>query len=59
LGIAAGVLTLTLAFRTAVGMAAAYFGGWIDTVAMRTDDIILAFPGLFRRPNTVSQVRGR
>jgi ABC-type dipeptide/oligopeptide/nickel transport system permease subunit len=46
LGVAAGVLTLTLAFGTAVGMAAAYFGGWFDTVAMRTVDIILAFPEL-------------
>jgi ABC-type dipeptide/oligopeptide/nickel transport system permease subunit len=46
LGVAAGVLTLTLAFGTAIGMAAAYFGGWFDTVAMRTVDIILAFPEL-------------
>ncbi len=46
LGVAAAVLTLTLAFGTAVGMAAAYIGGWIDTVAMRTADIILAFPEL-------------
>ena len=46
LGVAAAVLTLTLAFGTAVGMVAAYFGGWIDTVAMRTADIILAFPEL-------------
>jgi ABC-type dipeptide/oligopeptide/nickel transport system permease subunit len=46
LGVAAAVLTLTLAFGTAVGMAAAYFGGWIDTLAMRTVDIILAFPEL-------------
>lgn len=46
LGVAAAVLTLTLAFGTAVGMAAAYFGGWIDMVAMRIVDIILAFPEL-------------
>ena len=46
LGVAAAVLTLTLAFGTAVGMVAAYFGGWVDTVAMRTADIILAFPEL-------------
>jgi len=46
LGVAAAVLALTLALGTAVGMAAAYFGGWIDTVAMRTADIILAFPEL-------------
>ena len=46
LGVATAVLTLTLAFGTAVGMAAAYFGGWIDTIAMRIVDIILAFPEL-------------
>ncbi|HKX10988.1 MAG TPA: ABC transporter permease [Stellaceae bacterium] len=46
LGVAAAVLTLTLAFGTAVGMVAAYLGGWIDTVAMRAADIILAFPEL-------------
>lgn len=46
LGVAAAVLTLTLAFGTAVGIVAAYFGGWIDTVAMRAADIILAFPEL-------------
>ena len=46
LGVAAAVLTLTLAFGTAVGIVAAYFGGWIDTVAMRVADIILAFPEL-------------
>jgi ABC-type dipeptide/oligopeptide/nickel transport system permease subunit len=46
LGVAAAVLTLTLTLGTVVGMAAAYFGGWIDTVVMRTADIILAFPEL-------------
>jgi ABC-type dipeptide/oligopeptide/nickel transport system permease subunit len=46
LGVAGSVLALTLAFGTAVGMVAAYFGGWVDTVAMRTADIILAFPEL-------------
>jgi ABC-type dipeptide/oligopeptide/nickel transport system permease subunit len=46
LGVAAAVLTLTLAFGIAVGMVAAYFGGWIDAVAMRAADIILAFPEL-------------
>jgi ABC-type dipeptide/oligopeptide/nickel transport system permease subunit len=46
LGVAAAVLTLTLAFGTAVGMVAAFFGGWVDTVSMRIADIILAFPEL-------------
>jgi ABC-type dipeptide/oligopeptide/nickel transport system permease subunit len=46
LGVAAAVLALTLTLGTAVGMTAAYFGGWIDTIAMRLADIILAFPEL-------------
>jgi ABC-type dipeptide/oligopeptide/nickel transport system permease subunit len=46
LGVAAAVLTLTLAFGTAVGMVAAFFGGWVDAVSMRIADIILAFPEL-------------
>ncbi len=29
-----------------VGTAAGFFGGWIDTVAMRAVDIVQAFPGL-------------
>jgi peptide/nickel transport system permease protein len=29
---------------SAVGLAAGYFGGWIDTIAMRLVDVVLAFP---------------
>jgi peptide/nickel transport system permease protein len=41
-----GFLAVLLPFviGTAIGCAAGYFGGWIDTVAMRTVDIVLAFP---------------
>jgi peptide/nickel transport system permease protein len=41
-----GFLAVLLPFviGTAVGCAAGYFGGWIDTVSMRTVDVILAFP---------------
>ena len=30
----------------AVGTVAGYFGGWIDTILMRTTDVFLSFPGL-------------
>lgn len=30
----------------AIGMAAGYFGGWVDTVLMRVTDIFLSFPSL-------------
>jgi peptide/nickel transport system permease protein len=41
-----GFLAVLLPFviGTAIGCAAGYFGGWIDTVAMRTVDVVLAFP---------------
>jgi peptide/nickel transport system permease protein len=44
--LAVGFLAVLLPFvvGTAVGCAAGYFGGWIDTVAMRTVDVVLAFP---------------
>lgn len=29
-----------------VGMLAAYFGGWVDTLLMRFMDVLLAFPGI-------------
>ena len=29
-----------------IGTAAGYFGGWVDTVLMRINDIFLSFPGL-------------
>jgi peptide/nickel transport system permease protein len=34
------------AIGTAVGLLAAYAGGWLDTVLMRIADIQLAFPGI-------------
>lgn len=40
----AGVGTLVLG--TAVGVVAGWFGGWVDTVAMRVVDFILALPRL-------------
>jgi ABC-type dipeptide/oligopeptide/nickel transport system permease subunit len=44
--VAVSVLALTLAAGTLAGMAAGYFGGWIDTVLMRGADIVFAFPEL-------------
>ncbi len=44
--IAASVLAITITFGTAMGMIAGYFGGWTETIIMRTVDIIFAFPEL-------------
>ncbi len=44
--VAFSVLGLTLVVGIALGMIAAYFGGWADTLIMRTVDIIFAFPEL-------------
>ncbi len=44
--VAVAVLTITLTIGVTLGMCAAYFGGWTDTIIMRTVDIIFAFPEL-------------
>ena len=44
--VAVSVLLVTLAIGITLGMIAAYFGGWADTLIMRTVDIIFAFPEL-------------
>jgi ABC-type dipeptide/oligopeptide/nickel transport system permease subunit len=44
--VAVSVLGLTLTVGTLAGMVAGYFGGWVDTVLMRTADIVFAFPEL-------------
>ena len=44
IGVAA--VLLGLAVGTTMGLVAGYFGGRIDTVLMRTVDVMLAFPGI-------------
>lgn len=44
--VAVSVLAITLTIGTILGMCAAYFGGWTDTIIMRIVDIIFAFPEL-------------
>jgi ABC-type dipeptide/oligopeptide/nickel transport system permease subunit len=44
--VACSVLVVTLAIGIALGMIAAYFGGWTETLIMRAVDIIFAFPEL-------------
>lgn len=44
--VAFSVLAITLTVGTILGMCAAYFGGWVDAIIMRTVDIIFAFPEL-------------
>ena len=43
-----GVVVVTIALTTgiAIGLIAGFFRGWIDTIIMRTMDVILAFPSL-------------
>ncbi len=40
------VVALILVVGTIAGIAAGYFGGWVDAVIMRIADMMLAFPGL-------------
>jgi len=43
---AAIATALGVIIGTACGVAAAYFGGWLDSIVMRAADVILAFPQL-------------
>lgn len=40
------VVALALFVGTAIGLSAGFFGGWADSILMRSMDIILAFPAL-------------
>ncbi|GIL34216.1 ABC transporter permease [Phycicoccus sp. MAQZ13P-2] len=44
LAIAFGATSVTLVVGTAIGMASAYAGGWVDSVVMRIVDLFFAFP---------------
>jgi len=44
--VACSVLAITLSIGITLGMVAAWFGGWTETLIMRTVDIIFAFPEL-------------
>jgi len=46
LTIALPALFIAVALGTIVGVIAAYYGGWIDSVLMRIMDVFLAFPSL-------------
>ncbi|WP_229692220.1 oligopeptide ABC transporter permease [Paenibacillus radicis (ex Gao et al. 2016)] len=39
-------VALYVTFGTLIGMAAAYFGGWLDMIIMRITDMFMAFPFL-------------
>lgn len=41
-----GVLAVAVPLGAALGLAAGYFGGWIDEALMRGTDVFLAFPAL-------------
>ena len=43
---ALGILAIASVIGTAVGLAAGYFGGWVDEALMRLTDMFLAFPAL-------------
>lgn len=40
-------LAIASIFGTLIGLVSGYYGGWVDTVAMRFIDLMLAFPGIF------------
>lgn len=44
--VAPATVTIGLLLGIALGGAAGFFGGWVDTLVMRIGDILFAFPGL-------------
>jgi len=46
LGVSLLVVALALIVGTAIGLISGLLGGWVDSVAMRSIDVILAFPAL-------------
>jgi len=46
LGVAAAAMLVTVSIGVSIGLAAGYAGGWIDTVLMRTTDLVLGLPAL-------------
>lgn len=46
LAVAAAAVTMSATIGTVVGLAAGMRGGWIDELAMRIVDVLLAFPGI-------------
>jgi peptide/nickel transport system permease protein len=44
--VAAVAMAITLAIGVSIGVAAGFAGGWLDTLLMRTTDVVLAFPAL-------------
>ncbi len=46
LTVAVSVLAIALLIGTAAGMVAAWYGGWFDSLVMRSADITFAFPDL-------------
>ena len=62
LGVAALTVAMSLTVGTAVGMAAGYYGKWIDDLLMRFVDMVLAIPAIFLfilmsilfRPNAIT-----
>jgi peptide/nickel transport system permease protein len=46
LAVGLAVVTCSALVGLAVGVLAGYFGGWVDELASRTIDVLLAFPGI-------------
>ena len=54
LGVGVVATLLTVAVGTAIGIAAGYFGGWVDTVLARLIDVVLSVPFLLVAISLVS-----
>jgi peptide/nickel transport system permease protein len=41
------VVIISVTLGTVIGVSSGYFGGWVDNIAMRLVDVLIAFPALF------------
>jgi ABC-type dipeptide/oligopeptide/nickel transport system permease subunit len=57
LALAAAATGIALVVGCAVGVAAGFFGGWVDALLMRLTDVVLAFPALLLAMALVSVLR--
>jgi peptide/nickel transport system permease protein len=53
------ITAVTVTFGLIVGSLAAYYGGWIDDIFMRTVDVIMAFPYLLAAITLASVLQAR
>ena len=60
ISLAAGLLSVTIGavIGTLMGLVAGYYQGWVERIAMRISDVLLAFPGMLLAIGVVGRTDG-